>query len=238
MRNLTLRIPTVGAQRLRYLARIVSAAGPRYAGHVLRRQVSDTRTYLGLRCELPDVPPVPAAQVEVAMAEQDITTFRGFEAELGRITGVDAYETLLRIWSCDAGVRSLYVAHLDGEPVYCQWLVRREQQGAIDRHSPGSYEPLRADEVLLEGAYTFTPFRGRRAMAAGMAQLLHVARDTGASAAITYVAADNVPSLRGCARAGFALDHQRVTTIRLGRRRSGNRPIDDEARAAWQAATG
>lgn len=232
----TMPIRRVG-RRMRDLAEILRAAGPAYTADVIRRQFGDTRTYFQLRCELRDVPPVPSAAVDVVMMKRDVTSFHGFELELGRVAGLDAHETLQRIRSCRAGVESLYVAQLDGEPIYCQWLVRPEQQAAIQRHAPDTYEQLTPGEVLLEGAYTFTPFRGRRAMAAGMVQLLHIAREGGAEAAITYVAADNVPSLRGCARAGFVLDYQRVTTIRLGRRRSERRPVDDAARAAWQRAT-
>ena len=129
--------------------------------------------------------------------------------------------------ACEDGVRSLFVAEVDGQAAYCQWLVRAADQAAIQRHSPHTYAPLRDGEVLLEGAYTFTPFRGKKAMAAGMVQLLHIARDEGAVAAITYVAADNVPSLRGCARVGFVVDRRRVTTVRFGRRRSLELAADD-----------
>ena len=224
--------------RLGSITQIVRAAGMRYALGAIRRQLWDTRVYLGLRCDLRELPPVPAAQVPVEMVERDVDTYAGFHAELDRVRGSDAYETLLRIWSCQAGIRTLLSAELGGEPVYCQWLVRAYQQAAIQRHSPGSYGPLPPDEVLLEGAYTFTAFRGKRAMAAGMSQLLHIARGEGGIAATTYVAADNVPSLKGCARVGFELDHQRVTVLRFGRRRSRSIPVDDVARAAWERATG
>jgi RimJ/RimL family protein N-acetyltransferase len=202
-----------------------------------RRRLWDSETHLVLRCELAGIPPVPPAQVPIAMVETDVSTFRGFELELTRAQGSDAHDTRARMRACEDGVESLYVAHVDGEPAYCQWLVRRRQQPAIQRHSPRTYRPLGEGEVLLEGAYTFTAFRGKKAMAAGMVQLLHIARDEGATAAITYVAADNVPSLRGCARVGFALDGQRIKTVRLGRRRVHEVAADDTARAAWQAAT-
>jgi hypothetical protein len=231
------RAPLRAPRRLRYLTDVVRAGGLRHAAEMTRRRIWDSHTHLVLRCDLAGIPPVPPAQIPVEMRETDVATFRGFTAELERTQGSDAHDTRVRMQACEDGVKALFVATVDGQPAYCQWLVRGEQQDAIHRHSPGTYAPLQPDEVLLEGAYTFTPFRGKKAMAAGMVQLLHIARDEGARAAITYVADDNVPSLRGCARVGFTLDRQRVTTVRLGRRHSREIPADEKARAAWQAAT-
>jgi hypothetical protein len=106
----------------------------------------------------------------------------------------------------------------------------------MNEHSPGVHDALAVHEVLLEGAYTFRAFRGIGAMADGMGQLLRIARDEGHEAAITYVGADNVPSLRGCARVGFVLDHVRRNKRVLGVHRSERSASDAEARAAWEAA--
>ena len=92
-------------------------------------------------------------------------------------------------------------------------------------------------EVLLEGAYTFTGARGQGVMADGMWQLLDRARTDGARTAITYVAQDNIPSLRGCANVGFRPDHVRRHARRAGRTRSAFDRLDPEAQAAWDAAT-
>jgi hypothetical protein len=74
-------------------------------------------------------------------------------------------------------------------------------------------------------------------MADGMWQLLRGARDGGADAAITYVAVDNVPALRGCAHVGFVPDHVRLNTRRFGKTRSVIRPVNEETFDAWAAAT-
>ena len=91
--------------------------------------------------------------------------------------------------------------------------------------------------MLLEGVYTYVAFRRLGAMADGMHQLLEIARAGGAKAALTYVAADYPPSIRGCANVGFILDHVAVTKRRLFARRVVFVPADDEARSAWEAAT-
>jgi hypothetical protein len=135
----------------------------------------------------------------------------------------------------DAGVETLYVTEDgDGAPVYAQWLVTPDTWEALDRFSPTRYPRLAADEALVEGAYTFAAFRGLGVMAAGMAQLLEIAHAAGAGAVITYVGDDNVPSLRGCARVGFELDHLRVNQRRFGRHVSHVSELDVDARSAWR----
>ena len=73
-------------------------------------------------------------------------------------------------------------------------------------------------------------------MADGMLQLLRIAREEGALAAITYVASDNVASLRGCAAVGFVPDHLRRSTRRVGLRNSSPFPIDAKTQALWLTA--
>jgi len=92
---------------------------------------------------------------------------------------------------------------------------------------------LADDEALVEGAFTFPTFRGLGVMADGMGQLLSRARRQGVRSVLTYVAEDNLASLRGCARVGFSLDHLRVNRRRLGRRSSVVSPPDEPACAAW-----
>ena len=136
---------------------------------------------------------------------------------------------------CARGIKALYAADsADGRPVYAQWLIRRPDDWRLQNKPP--HDALAEGEVLLEGAYTFVAFRGVGAMADGMGQVLRVARDEGNVAAITYVLADNVASLRGCARVGFVLDHVRLNTTHLGRERSERRPVDAGAQQAWETA--
>jgi hypothetical protein len=102
----------------------------------------------------------------------------------------------------------------------------------------GLYPHLEPGEALVEGAYTFPDFRGLAAMSAGMWELLVAARDAGATTAYTYVTPTNVPSLRGCSRAGFGLDHVRVEQRRAGRTRIARSRPDADAGRAWQTAVG
>ena len=117
-----------------------------------------------------------------------------------------------------------------------QWLVTPDKQHLLHAHQPDRYPALKLDEILLEGAYTFCRYRRMAVMADGMAQLLRIARAQGGRAAFTYVASDNVRSLRGCASVGFVLDHVRMNTRHLGLRSSLVRPVDEQARQLWSDA--
>jgi RimJ/RimL family protein N-acetyltransferase len=203
---------------------------------VLREQIWWKKCFLGLSCELDALPEVRPAAFELRMVPTPLSDFHGFERELGSARGRDYVELLLREQLREAGVETLFVGAVDGAPAYVQWLVRPSDQELIHAHSPGRYARLADDEVLLEGAYTFETFRRMGAMADGMAQLLAVARNEGMRRAITYVASDNIPSLRGCAAVGFDVDHSRWSIRRLGRRRTEMRPLDDDARSAWDSA--
>lgn len=170
--------------------------------------------------------------------EPCLGVFDGFTAELGRTTGADYGRALRRKRLHEMGLRTLHVAHNQGqEPVYVQWLVSAADRPGLDAAGIDYWPPLPANEVLLEFAYTFTPFRGMGAMGAGMGRLLRIAADQGAMAAHTYVTFDNVPSLRGCAGVGFNLDHVRETTMLGGIRRGRVRAPTAAERAAWETAT-
>jgi hypothetical protein len=196
-----------------------------------------TKTSLGLRADLSQLPRVRRARVPLTMEPTSTSMFRGFEQELDHARGLDYVELMVRRRLCDDGVQELYVAHYQGKPAYAQWLTRPDDQDRLHEHAPGRYDDLESNEVLLEGAYTFSAFRRMGAMGHGMSQLLHIAGAEGFTSAITYVAIDNAPSLRGCANVGFDLDHVRVIVRRLGSRRSYAKAPDEHALQVWAIAT-
>lgn len=218
-------------------ARSIRQLGLKGVAHVAARRFWSTSRALGLRVDVEHLPPPRTAKVPVAMKAIDPASFGGFESELQRTGEADSIEVLARLRFCRGGVTTLYVAEDEhGEPIYAQWLVRRADQDRLRAVTGALFPPLAESEALVEGAYTFLNFRGCGAMADGMHQLLRAARDGGAESAITYVTDDNVPSLRGCAKAGFELDHVRLTTRRLGVRKSVRAPLDGSARRAWAEA--
>jgi hypothetical protein len=216
---------------------LVRQGGFRVAFKGAADRLSSRRVYLGLRCELGHLPEPRPAKVPIEMVARPGPSFSGFTEELQHATGNDYLQVLLRTWMCADDVQTLYVADTDeGRPIYAQWMVRQPDQWRLQTETPEAHDDLADDEVLLEGAYTFVAFRGVGAMADGMTQLLRIARDEGNTAAITYVRDDNIPSLKGCARVGFVLDHVRVNSTRLGRGRSIRAEIEPGTRQAWESA--
>jgi len=117
--------------------------------------------------------------------------------------------------------RSAYVDHhlergwvavdlRDDSPCYVQWLLDSSQNAFIS--GLGTFPELRANEALLENAYTAVSHRGLGIMAAAMAAIAERASDLDARFVLTFVGEDNIASLKGCQRAGFVpyLLHHRV----------------------------
>ncbi len=103
-----------------------------------------------------------------------------------------------------ADIPTCYVATTqDGSICYMQWLVTVDQQSRLRPYFKGELASYGTDTVLLEFAYTFKRFRGAGIMGAAMAEIAEQGLQHGARWALTYVKNDNIPSLKGCAKAGF-----------------------------------
>jgi hypothetical protein len=210
---------------------------PVLAATLARRRLWSRSSHFGLRCALSALPAATSAGVPLVM-ESVGPGFSGFHEALSGAHDSEVEDLLERVRFCEAGVTTLYAAHDSaGAPIYAQWLIRATEQERLHALTGNLFPRLQPDEVLLEGAYTFSNFRKLGSMADGMHQLLEIARREGATSAITYVTFDNVPSLRGCARVGFELDQTRVGTRRLGLRRIARRePIQPET-LIWERLT-
>lgn len=86
-------------------------------------------------------------------------------------------------------------------PCYIQWLLGPSRNDVIRKLE--CFPVLGDDEALLEGAYTPPRHRGLGVMSVAMAMIAERAADIGARYVLTFVAEDNIASLKGCQRAGF-----------------------------------
>lgn len=174
------------------------------------------------------------------MEPRDTATFRGFADDLARVSPDELLDVRMRDFWCREGVSTLYVAtDSEGGEIYAQWLIDTETEPRFRRPGIHILEPLprlAADEVFVEGAYTFARNRRQGAMVDGMHQLLSLARDRGARRCLTYVGIDNVPSLRGCAAVGFVPDHIMVVRWRLGTSRVSSRALEAGDLSRWREA--
>lgn len=132
----------------------------------------------------------------------------------------DALERASRARMLKAGLPGCHVGATEGDrPCYMQWLLGHEDNERIQRYFGDVFPILKPDTALLEGAYTPAAHRGKGIMPAAMAQIAQRANELGARYVITFVAVDNIPSLKGCERAGFQPYAVRTERVRLFRRR-------------------
>jgi RimJ/RimL family protein N-acetyltransferase len=231
-------MPAVRGSSVRSWAVAVRAVGPRRIAEILRQRAWSESREFGLACESAGAPPARRAKVPVVMQPMDgaVGTVH-FTAELDRVGGEEYRDVHVRDRMCANGVRTLYMSlDPDGKAIYAQWLIAPGDEQPLQTTVPNQFPNLAPHEWLVEGAYTFVAFRRMGAMGDGMHQLLMAARDAGARRVITYVSEAHLASLRGCANAGFTLDHVRVTRQRFNVRRARWHAPDSEAQRTWAAA--
>jgi len=113
-------------------------------------------------------------------------------------------ERPVRVAALKSGLSTCYVAGTEkNEICYMQWLIDSSQNELVASQFKGLCPALSQDEMLLEWAYTFKRFRGLGIMGRAMAQISERGAEAGGRWLFTYVAVDNIASLKGCKNAGF-----------------------------------
>ena len=157
----------------------------------------------GLRRDLATQFPAPAARIPIHVRPiegGDVPIL--FPADQSRFDPADRQELAWRRAYLDAQAPACFVAvdERTGEPCYMQWLLRAEQNAFLQPMR--LYPVLKADEALLENAYTPPSHRGLGVMAAAMAMIAERAGES-VRHVYTFVGFNNGASLKGCARSGF-----------------------------------
>jgi hypothetical protein len=160
---------------------------------------------LGLARDLTVPFPAPPAKIPLTvrpLRDEDWATLFDLDA-----AGISADERELRLHRLELareGVGSPFVAVTDeGEPCYLQWLFTAAENERMRTFFNDVFPHLALGEMLLEGAFTPEAHRGKGIMPCAMAQIADEAGVRGAGRVVTFVTEDNVPSLKGCAKAGF-----------------------------------
>lgn len=106
----------------------------------------------------------------------------------------------------NAKLPTCYVAvNENDEACYMQWLIGPGQNHRLRELFGDTFPQLRPDEALLEAAFMSTSSRGLRIMPAAMSRIAVKAKQMpGVKTVTTYVDIENIPSLKGCKRAGFS----------------------------------
>lgn len=203
----------------------------RRAFHAAAHRLNSTSDAIGLRRDLSVPLEAPAAAIDIsvrAITERDVPII--FDSSAHGLSGDEKWLRAARRRLFDAGFGTCFVAVTsDDQPCYTQWLFGSRDNDKIRHYFGGVFPKLAEDEALLESAFTPEAFRGKRIMPAAMARIAEKAADIGARSVITFVGVDNIPSLKGCARAGFLPYARCSQNWRLFRCRTAFKPNDGAA---------
>lgn len=182
---------------------------------------------VGLRRDvtIPFVPPQAAIPITVRpLRESDIPFL--FEGAGEQLSGEAIRQRAMGLRMVRANLPTCYVAaNEDDQPCYVQWLIAASDGENVRSLFGDRFPALKPDEMLLEGAFTLEAWRGQGIMAAAMAQIAAKAAEHGARWVITMVFTSNIPSLKGCKKAGFAPYLCRTDRWRCFKRRSVFSPL-------------
>lgn len=171
---------------------------------VKRRLYSNERS-LCLRRDLDEPFETPAAKIELRirpLQPEDVPKL--LEEYDSDVPNEAVKERARRKLFLRENVPTCYVAVTeDDEPCYMQWLMSAEQNDQIQSYFNGGFPVLNSDEGLLEFAFALEKYRGLRIMPHAMAEIAKKGKEFGARYIITFVREENIPSLKGCKRAGF-----------------------------------
>jgi GNAT superfamily N-acetyltransferase len=189
---------------------------------------SDTQSF-GLRRDVTVPFPAPEAAIPITvrpLQPGDVPYLFGTGDR--DLSGDAVRERKIRQRMVDSNLATCYVAvTADGQPCYVQWLIGPRENDKIRQIFGDRFPPLAAGEMLLEGAFTLEAWRGKGIMASAMAKIAERALPAGARWGVTFVGAGNIPSLKGCKKAGFEPYLERTDTVRLFRHKSRFAPLPE-----------
>jgi GNAT superfamily N-acetyltransferase len=211
-----------------------SGSGRQKLKHGVRTRFSSNRRAIGLRRDLDAPFTVRAAKVPIRVRPLRPGEDLPLIADLPGLSPQAAQERIDQRLLVNADIPTCWVA-VDGDDVVCymQWLIAAVDNARVRQWWGGLFPVLQAHEALLEGAYTADTHRGLGIMAHAMAEIAERAVDFGARQAITFVGPDNIGSLKGCERAGFAPYLERTDSWSIFRRSVRFQPLP-----ATQSGTG
>jgi hypothetical protein len=180
--------------KLKIMGTVTRKGGPQELVRRFAKLIYSTSEYYVLRRDL-TVPLVPRPQAKVPI------TIRPLEPrDLPQIEAERPDGLLLGV--IRAKLPQCYVALTEAQEIcFLQWLVTPEHRDRFRSIRFSEMHMFDDDTVMLEFSYSFRRFRGLGIMAPVVARVAE--QDPRARWAVTYVERTNIPSLRGCHRAGF-----------------------------------
>jgi len=206
--------------RIKMVSLLIAKGKVSLLGREIKRRLYSKERSLCLRRDL-DVPfETPAAELVIEIRplhEKDVGELLDVHDE--GIPTQAFRERAQRKLFLPEKVPTCYVAVTkDGSPAFMQWLMAATENDKIQTYFRGGVPLLGEDEGLLEFGFTLEKYRGLRIMPHAISEIAKKGRDFGAKYIITFVPEQNIPSLKGCKRAGFSPYMVRVAKWRWFRR--------------------
>ena len=187
---------------LRPIVRVWSASGLVGLATAFRSRTWQSKRFVQFRLDLdawePGPPPMPPLEVRTGLPE-----LIRFREHADAALPVQCFQDEMH------GASRPYLGLWQGEVGHISWLFTAEGRGRRLR-----LVRLGPDEVELDGAFTFRAFRGRGLLSIVEREMLRDAKREGARIAYTHVEEDNIASIKGVIKTGFA-PHGIVTFNRL-----------------------
>lgn len=208
------------------LGLIRSDEGRRGLSQAARTRLHSRREAIGLCRDLSVPFAVPPAKIPLVVRPLRPDDELSFIADDPDVEPELAQARLRQRWLLTADLPTCWIAvDPDGMACYMQWLIASSENDRIRAWWGGLFPELEPGEALLEGAYTSDSHRGKGIMSHAMARIAEHAADFGANKVITFVGTENIASLKGCERAGFAPYIERTDSWSLFRRHVTFRPL-------------
>jgi GNAT superfamily N-acetyltransferase len=212
--------------RARDIGRLLLSGNAAKAWWALAYRAYSNSTSLGMRRDVNIPFSGPQAKIPVTVRPLSPTDDLSALDPAPGISSDEAFWRLAQRRLVASGLQTCYVAiSPEGKVSYMQWLIPASENARLRSVFGNLYPVLAPDEALLEGAYTPDAFRGKGIMGAAMSQISERARDSGARWVITFVDAQNEPSIKGCVRAGFQTYLTRKEKFRFFFRQVSFEPI-------------
>jgi GNAT superfamily N-acetyltransferase len=127
-----------------------------------------------------------------------------FDLSKQEYTGRERIDAARRLFTLNAGIKTCYVVQdSSGNPRFLQWLIPSSENTQLHQVYGDWYPEIGPDEAMIEHAYVLPEYRGNGLLPCAVAQVLKIARESGARRVVTCIPTWNENSLKSFKRMGF-----------------------------------
>lgn len=170
----------------------------------LKKRIFSRSVSIGLQRDLENEFQAPPAKIKIQirpLEKEDVAELLDSTTDPPPNPRIIAHQKSM----VNANIPTCYVAATtNNKPCYMQWLIGYDDNDKLEENFGDVFPPLKKSEALLEGAYSNPAYRGLRIMPMAMALIAEKASEINARWVNTFVDITNIPSLKGCQRAGFS----------------------------------